>query len=314
MPIKTKIEWADYISNPLKAIHEAGPYPMNGGHTVTKRGHACVRISEGCAHCWASNFNIRLGTGLGYTQPNMDKVQVFLDEAELKRMRTFVPRMPKSGSFKNGRERAVIFPCDMTDLFGEWVKEEWIDRIFFAMHITPHVDWFVLTKRTDRMMNYLADKYNRGKVTFSNIFIGCTVENQKRADERRGAMDAISAMGWKTWVSNEPALTVVNWEGWQFLNGLVCGGESGFLARPMPPRAARGARDFCAEINIPFFFKQWGEYIPLEHLKWVTERTTFTHKPVEFDGEMMVRVGRSLSGNVLDGLRHSRWRGESWMK
>lgn len=302
MPAKTKIEWADYISNPIKARAVAGPYALNGGHEVTKQGHACVKVSEGCANCWASTFNVRLGTGLEYTKPNLEKAEFFLDEKEMQRMLKFNPR----GPFKHGRSRAVVFLCDMTDLFGEWVSDEWLDRIFFVMHMTPHVDWFVLTKRTDRMMNYLADKHNQGKVNFNNIYMGCTVENQKRANERRGAMDAIHWMGWKTWVSFEPALEAVNWGGWKFLNGLICGGESGVNARPMPPEAAREAWGFCSQHGIPFFFKQWGEWIPLDHLAWVTDATTFKHKPVEVHGTVMVRVGRGLAGNVLDGEHHLR--------
>jgi hypothetical protein len=81
MPTKTKIEWADYISNPLKATPLASPHLLgneNGGKKRT--GHACIKLSEGCAHCWASTFNVRLGTGLEYTVPNMDKVELFLDE------------------------------------------------------------------------------------------------------------------------------------------------------------------------------------------------------------------------------------------
>ena len=102
------------------------------------------------------------------------------------------------------------------------------------------------------------------------------------------------------------SLEVVNWDGWQFLKGLVCGGESGVMARPMPPEAPREARNFCAEFDIPFFFKQWGEWIPLDHLPWVTGETTFKHKPVDVNGTMMVKVGKGLAGHVLDGYEHLR--------
>lgn len=300
MPAKTKIEWADYISNPIKARS----YPV--GMDNEKRGHACVKVSEGCAHCWASGFNTRLGTGLEYTAPNMKLVDIYLDESELKKMITFVPRLPKSGVWKNGRSRAVVFPCDMTDLFGDWVPDEWIDRIFFAMHMTPHVDWFLLTKRTDRMMHYLGRKLFGSEKPSKNIYIGSTIENQKRANKRNADMNIISKMGWKTWVSFEPALEVVNWDGWQFLKGLVCGGESGPLARPMPVEAAREARNFCASHDISYFFKQWGEWIPLDHLAWINDDTAFKHKPVEVGGSTMLRIGRARSGNVLDGERHLR--------
>ena len=299
MPAKTKIEWADYISNPIKARN------LKTG----KQGHACVMVSEGCANCWASSFNVRLGTGLGYTVPNMQAsvTEMYLDEKEMERIRKFKPRLQKGEStFKNGRSRPIVFPCDMTDLFGSWVSVEWLDRIFQAMWMCQDVDWLVLTKRSFRMFSYIEEKHKAGKIPLNNIYLGCTVENQKRANERREDMEAISQMGWKTWVSFEPALEVVNWNAWQFLNGLVCGGESGVNARPMPPEAAREARDYCAQHDIPFFFKQWGEWIPLDHLAWVNDETTFKNKPVEVQGTMMVKVGKGLAGRTLDCVVHNK--------
>lgn len=297
MPSKTKIEWADYISNPIKARR------LDNG----KQGHACVKISEGCAHCWAGNFNIRLGTGFGYTQPNLGKVEPFLDEKELVRINKFKPR----GPFKWGRSRAVVFPCDMTDLFGDWVPNYWINRLIQLFALRQDVDWLILTKRPERMYEIFADR--RDSVTnmpCSNIYLGCSVENNKRANERRDPMEKLSFMGWNTWVSYEPALEVVNWNGWDFLNGLICGGESGVLARPMPAEAPREARNFCEEHGIPFFFKQWGEWLPIDHLAWVNDETRFKHKPVDVNGTMMVKVGKGLAGNVLDGMYHLKMAGE----
>jgi protein gp37 len=233
--------------------------------------------------------------------------EVYLDEEEMKRIRKFKPRLPKGeATFKNGRSKPVVFPCDMTDLFGAWVSVEWLDRIFQAMWMCQDVDWLVLTKRTNRMYTYLLDKHLAGKKPLNNIYLGCSVENQKRANERMQDMEAISQqMGWKTWVSFEPALEAVNWGGWEFLNGLICGGESGVNARPMPPEAAREAWGFCSQHGIPFFFKQWGEWIPLDHLAWVTDATTFKHKPVEVQGTMMVKVGKGLAGRKLYGFEYS---------
>lgn len=295
MPAKTKIEWADYISNPIKARRSEDG----------KQGHACVKVSEGCAHCWASAFNTRLGTGLEYTKPHMERVELYLDDDEVERIYKFKPRLPKGAStFKNGRSRAVVFPCDMTDVFGDFVPDAWINRLFAAFASCAEVDWFVLTKRSARMMRYCADRENGGFQPWGNIYLGCTVENQARAVERCEAMRAVSEMGWKTLVSFEPVLEIVNWEGWQFLNGLICGGESGVNARPMPPEAARDARDFCAAHGIPFFFKQWGEWLPLDHMAWVTDETTFKHRPVKIYGTIMCRVGKGLGGRVLDGETH----------
>lgn len=338
MPAKTKIEWADYISNPIKARTKAGPFALNGGHTVVKQGHACVKVSEGCTHCWASGFNVRLGTGLPYTLSNMQEhvVEMYLDEAEMERIRKFKPRLSKGEStYKNGRSRPVVFPCDMTDLFGGWVSTEWLDRIFQAMWMCQDVDWFVLTKRTSRMAGYLSGKFSAGKIPLNNIYLGCTVENQKRADERRNDMEALSYMGWKTFVSFEPALEVVNWTGWNFLNGLICGGESGANARPMSPEAASEAWSFCQHNDVSFFFKQWGEWAPVVDLYaddvvdkaleysnyWTAHVEPHGAIPVMIapDGKqggwheyqpcpgtwVMAKVGRNKAGRLLSGCEYS---------
>lgn len=284
MPSKTKIEWADYISNPIKARYEG------------KQGHACVRVSEGCARCWASTFNVRLGTGLEYTMPNLSKVEMFLDHAELMRLLSFKPR----GPFKNGRDRALVFPFDMTDVFGEFINPYWIERCFAIFAERQDVDFLVLTKRPERMMEFVQDWTSKYDAPW-NVYFGTSIENDKRAVERWSAMSEINEMYCKTVVSYEPALGVVEWNRWNFLNGLICGGESGHGARMMHPDWARGARDFCQAYGIPFFFKQWGEWVPVDHLAWVTDETTFAHQPIDFFGTMMCRVGKVKAGHVLDG-------------
>ena len=47
------------------------------------------------------------------------------------------------------------------------------------------------------------------------------------------------------------------------LDWVICGGESGPNARPMHPDWARSLRDQCAADDVPFLFKQWGEWLPL---------------------------------------------------
>jgi protein gp37 len=280
MPSRTKIEWADYISNPIKARVDG------------KQGHACVKISEGCQHCWASTFNVRLGTGLEYTVPNMQKAEMFLDEKEFKRMIDFKPR----GPFKNGRSRPVVFPCDMTDLFGDWVPDAWIDNLYAIFSRREDVDWFVLTKRPQRMMDHWL-----AWAALPNVFLGTSIENDKRAVERYEPMSHLSAYGWNTWVSYEPALGIVEWNKWDFLTVLMCGGESGNQARWMHPDWARSTRDFCVAKGIKYFFKQWGEWAPIDQLMWVTSDTTFKHKPVEIGNMQFVHVGKGLAGHCLDG-------------
>jgi protein gp37 len=316
MATKTKIEWADYVSNPLKANFLDGE--------KVRRGYACVKHSEGCANCWASTFNVRLGTGLAYTLPNLAKVDLFWDEAEEKRLETFKVK----GPFKNGRTRPILFINDMTDLFGGWVDVEHQKRTFGVMEWRRDIDFVILTKRPENMLAFVA-----GSHVLPNVILGTSIENQKRADERLVPMLNLAGRGWRTMVSYEPALGPVNWQAWAVLDWLICGGESGHGARPMHPDWARQARDFCHTYEIPFFFKQWGEWMPVaqqygdDDLVFELDRySQYREMCLGNDGTVfsesgqrgeefwcgyqptpntnpwfMARVGRGKSGHQLDG-------------
>jgi protein gp37 len=284
MPTRTKIEWCDYVSNPIRALATK----KTAGPMARRMGHACVKISAGCQHCWASSMNVRLGTGLEYTAPNMAQVETVLDARELERLEKFQPR----GPFKYGRERALVFLNDMTDMFGNWVDLDIWVKIFKVILFRKDISFMILTKRPARMANFLI-----GTPAINNVILGTSIENQDCADERLYALEYLARAGWSTAVSYEPALGQVDWYGWEFLDWMICGGESGSQARPMRSEWARAARDFSNRNAIPFFFKQWGEWVPLDHFPWITDATTFKWRPV--DG--MVKVGRGMAGHVLDG-------------
>lgn len=86
---------------------------------------------------------------------------------------------------------------------------------------------------------------------------------------------------------------------------VITGGESGSEARITDPNWLRALRDECIQVGVRFFFKQWGEHIPLDHLPWATDKTTFKHKPVEINDTMICRIGKKLAGRVLDGKEWS---------
>jgi len=52
------------------------------------------------------------------------------------------------------------------------------------------------------------------------------------------------------------------------LDWVICGGESGPGARPMHPQWVRDLRDQCDAAGVPFFFKQWGEWLPTSLQDW----------------------------------------------
>lgn len=327
----TSIEWTDASWNPLRARD-----PLTG-----KTGWHCVHASDGCRHCYAEPINRRFGTTLPYAAPSTARVETYLDEAVLAQpLRWRKPRR--------------AFPCSMTDLFGDWVADAQRDRMFAVMALTPHVTWQIATKRPDRARAYLTDpdlglrlgarlmEGARGNVGaeswvlelawnlslgdhhLPNVWIGCSVEDQKNADARRPAMAQIAEAGWLTWVSYEPALGPVDWTGWEHLRWLVAGGESGPKARIPHPDWIRDTRDWCAAAAVAFFFKQWGRWAPargedasfLDHARAgavYVRRDGSTLRPIDIatmdllthDARLMRPFGKKAAGRLLDGVEHS---------
>ncbi len=152
---KTKIEWCDYSVNPLKYEVAGQPKPIN----------LCVPVSTGCKNCYAAGIVNRFN-GIKYGNEAMKGAKPVLIEKEIQAMLNFQPKPP----YKNGRDRAAVFPCDMTDLFGPWVPDELKDRLFAVFAIRHDVDWMVLTKHPERMAEYCC-RFSNNSTHFS--FLGC---------------------------------------------------------------------------------------------------------------------------------------------
>lgn len=90
------------------------------------------------------------------------------------------------------------------------------------------------------------------------------------------------------------------------LNWVICGGESGPDARPISPSDAENLRDQCLSAGVPFFFKQWGEWMPEDYMPDVEAAATYQQdfkagRTWRFTGEPMRRVGKKRAGRLLDG-------------
>lgn len=323
----TAIEYTDETWNPIRARNK-----KTGG-----LGHFCEKTSPGCTGCYAERLQVRFKNNIKYNRAHRDEVEIFLDQKVLTRpLRWRKPRM--------------IFPCDMTDLFADFVPDEWIDKIFAVMALCPQHTFQVLTKRAERMMTYFRDHFTRHKVgvhakAFSgkehpgghgcdpdvcnieyplpNVWLGTSVEDQKRAYERSKHLRDLSVEGWTTWWSAEPLLGPVcipnvcyhddEHPSSCWLDWIVVGGESGPKARPMHPDWARSIRDQCAASGVPFFFKQWGAWAPGNESEEQRDGVLAIHRTddderivfVGEDDEPMYRVGKKAAGRLLDGVEHN---------
>lgn len=226
----------------------------------------------------------------------------------------------------------TIFVCAHGDLFHENVPDAWIDRVFAVMALSPRHAFQVLTKRSARMREYVsslpnrddlvadqsllvsafpsdADKVKRAvRLPLPNVWLGVSVEDQQRADERRDNLANTPAA--VKFVSYEPALGPVDWTGWAFINQIISGGESGPKARASHPNWHRATRDFCAGNGIAFFFKQWGNWAPATidlPSYWLEPDGKLTNawEALPSPGAAsMMKVGKKLAGRRLDGQLH----------
>lgn len=98
------------------------------------------------------------------------------------------------------------------------------------------------------------------------------------------------------------------------LDWIIVGGESGPNARPMHPDWARSIRDQCMAAGVPFFFKQWGEWLPVsiepDESAAVYDATRGKDDFRRIDrkrgveamrGQAFAEVGKARAGRLLDG-------------
>lgn len=343
--MSTKIEWTQTV-NPDGTITKGETWnPIRARNKATAGvGHYCQKVSAGCRACYAERMQAwRFKNPIRFGEGDFDKVEIYLDEKVLL----------KPLSWKKPRK---IFVCDMSDLFGHWVKQEWIDKIFAIMKQCPHLTFQVLTKRPELMLRYFNSTHLHSRLDntviemmrelpglksqpcymqtdgvegwpLPNVWLGTSCENQATADDRIPYLLQVPAA--VRFLSCEPLIGPIDLipplhypipgtkDYTAPIDWVIVGGESGSKARPMHPDWARDLRDQCEALEIPFFFKQWGE--------WSTEKLfpgkrknisgTYLNKAGNrcgfkslMDGnpnyETMYKTGKHLSGNQLDGKVH----------
>jgi protein gp37 len=146
-----------------------------------------------------------------------------------------------------------------------------------------------------------------------NWWFGVSVEDQKTANERIPILAKCPAR--TKFVSYEPALGALDLAAacvdpvmLASIDWVICGGESGSHARPMHPQWARDVRDLCNGLGTPFFFKQWGEWLPVGHAadnlaegEQLPSRGYAWAENPPGKPNAMIRIGKKRAGAVLDG-------------
>ena len=185
----TKIEWATETWNPITG---------------------CTPCSEGCQNCYAKRMAVRHAGRYGYDKDEPFKV-------------TFHPE--RLDQPRRWRKPRMVFVCSMGDLFHPDVTDYAIARIRQITSYAQHT-FLILTKRPREMQKRM-DRLLILREPFwsTNVWLGVTAENQKRAEERIPVL--LNTPAAIRFVSLEPLLGPVDLQslsadGPRFLGRFVC--------------------------------------------------------------------------------------------
>jgi len=210
----SSIQWTDATWNPMRG---------------------CSRVSPGCENCYAERVAARFSgvaqpyhglAVMGEHGPRWTREVRFIEEHLADPLRWKHPRR--------------IFVNSMSDLFHEGLSNEQIAAVFGVMATAPHHQFQALTKRAKRMLEWFAwvrmsaptgrevsfvidalSKFLQPPITeevrvrirdnlwpLPNVWMGVSVEDQPRAEERLPLLGRIPAA--VRFVSYEPALAGID--------------------------------------------------------------------------------------------------------
>lgn len=265
----TAISWTDHTFNPW---------------------WGCTRVSPGCDHCYAETFTKRLGLKVW----GQDAPPRFFGDKHWAEPLKWNRDAEKAGV------RRRVFCASMADVFeGRPEHQPHRLRLWRLIMDTPHLDWLLLTKRPGAVLPLLlsdaaalrhsgtagawAMVHDWAVNGFApqNVWLGTTVEDQKRADDRIPLLLTTPATVW--FLSCEPLLERVNMRHWlgactcvvsvsegagmhaagcaatmPRIDWVIVGGESGPGARPFDIAWARDILRQRRTADVACFVKQLG--------------------------------------------------------
>lgn len=201
--------------------------------------HGCHKHSEGCANCYIYRMDARYGRNSAI----VEKTAEF----------NLPVRKNKDGSYKL-KHGETVYTCFSSDFFVEdadaWRAEAWA-----MMRERSDLKFLLITKRIERLHVALPDDWGDG---YDNVTVCCTVENQKRADERLPLY--LEAPIKRKIIICEPLLEELDLRRYlgPWFEKIVAGGESGSQARPCNYSWILSLRQQCDEKGMKFYFKQTG--------------------------------------------------------
>jgi protein gp37 len=317
MGANSKIKWTDHTFNPWIG---------------------CTKVSVGCRNCYAKTSDDRHLFGqISHWGPGAPRRRT--SESNWREPIRWAKRAQAAGV------REKVFCASQADVFDAEAPEGAQRDLFNLIHMTSDwLDWLLVTKRPERIHTVMEAAYLWPEWFLDHrCWLLTSTENQDAADKRVPSLLEIPAA--VHGVSAEPLLGLIRFDrigeeiegylnalaavvhcdgrGTKSITGLdwvICGGESGHGARPMNPAWARSLRDQCKVTGTAFFFKQWGEFAPIESpIGNAGDVVRGQRQLVQLDGthfnklfledvpagaQWMERQGKKDAGSLLDGQEH----------
>jgi len=197
----------------------------------------CYPISTGCTNCYFYGPHAKR-----YGQNKIEKTDKF----------DWPIRTNAKGDYniKGGKILATCFATDF--LLPE--ADEWRKEIWAMIHQRQDIEFLILTKRIDRLLEILPKDWGDGH---DNVNLGCTVENQKMADYRLPLF--LSYPIKRRFIACAPLLEQIDLS--KYLHGIEhvsVGGETSRSARECNYDWVLSIREQCVENNVTFWFKNTG--------------------------------------------------------
>jgi len=253
----SKIEWCDHTNN---------------------LWWGCEEVHRGCDNCYARVLANRWGKDVwGGELPRERKVNAFKDLATFQRKADLegVKKTVFVGSMMDVFEKSkpLLNPIDdyasTSDLRIKLFTE-------FEFNEYPNLIFLFLTKRPSNINKMITEFI---KYPLDNIWFGASVVDHKSMMDVSRHMDKVNG---NTFWSIEPLLEKINIKepfsmGIKMPQWIIVGGESGRKKRPFSLEWADQIQSDCAELGIPYFFKQ------IDKVKSIPEEMLIREFPKEFE-------------------------------
>ena len=207
--------------------------------------HGCHKISAGCKHCYVFREDAAFGTEI----PTHEVRKTSSFNLAVKRDRR------NNWKFPSGTEFALCFTSDF--LIEE--ADEWRPAIWDMVRQRNDCSFYFFTKRIDRLEQCLPSDWGTG---YDHVAIGCTIENQDRANYRLPIFLSLPIKHRLIIVA--PMIEEIDIRKYldrEFIEEVSAGGESGKYARTLDFNWILNLKQQCIEAKVPFIFHQTGSYI-----------------------------------------------------